>query len=57
MKPNPAADRVRTWDRLWGAFIHARQIGDAALLADAQRAIQDFDQQHNQRTIVCTKGA
>ena len=52
---NPAADRVRTWDRLWGAFIHAKQTGDRALLASAKRAIADFDRQHNQRALACTR--
>ena len=53
MKPTPAADRVRTWDRLWGAYIHALQTGDAELLADAKRAIADFDREYNQRPLAC----
>jgi hypothetical protein len=55
MKPNPAADRVRTWDRIWGAFIHAKQIGDTALLAAAKRAIEAFDKETGAQPLACTR--
>jgi len=53
MKPNPAADRVRTWDRLWQAYVHALQTRDGALLADAKRAIATFDREHHQPALAC----
>lgn len=55
MKRNLAADRARTWDRLWKAFIHALQTGDAALLADAKRAIQTFDRETGAQRLSCTR--
>lgn len=40
-----AERRVRTWDRIWQAYVHGLQLGDAALVADARRAMADFDRE------------
>jgi hypothetical protein len=54
---NEAAERVRTWDRLWGAYVHALQTGDAQLLDCARRAIAAFDREHGLRPLRVTRGA
>jgi hypothetical protein len=51
MRRNAAAERVREWDGIWEAYVHALQLHDPDLLACARRAMADFDRRHGTRPI------